>query len=240
MKGAHMRTERTQLLVLNLFLTTALFAIAAPKATCTGTPDLTAAVRYGEVMLERMQPVLASAGGASRLYYSTPCKYPEHLVEFPKLRLRSRPSRKTGVAAVQNLFDHNKNVKVSSSPTGIVRISVGNTSTDLLNTRISLLSFNSHEQYNPIAAIHAIERNESFKEAARKLGLEQPAATFSYNTVYPTPSTPHLPATLRNVTLDEALDAVAHTFKALVIYGECVGQSSPRHFTIEFAWIAQY
>lgn len=222
-------------------LTASGLAIAMDRAPVPSTSgqDATTAELYKDDILKRMRPALESAGGTSRLYYSIPCKDGEHIIGFPKLRLRLGSHKKTGVAAVQDLFANDKNVTVSKASSGIVRITVGNASRNLLNTRIRLLKLKPHERYNPIAALLAIEANESVEEAARKLGLQLPTMVVSEHQVDPAAGIPHLPAVLRDLTLDQALDAVARTFKGLVIYGECEGDGRSRFFIIDFAWVVQ-
>jgi hypothetical protein len=47
----------------------------------------------------------------------------------------------------------------------------------------------------------------------------------------PLPGLPHLPRTIKNVTLDRALDAVAKTFSGIVVFGYC---TNTRLYNVDF------
>jgi hypothetical protein len=71
----------------------------------------------------------------------------------------------------------------------------------------------------------------------RELKLRHPPAVFSGGVVEPATGLPHLPKSLENVTMDEALDRVAQTFGVLISYGECVSGSGTRLCSINSDYI---
>jgi hypothetical protein len=60
----------------------------------------------------------------------------------------------------------------------------------------------------------------------RGLGLAMYAPPLEYLLASPEPGHPHLPPTMTNTTLDQALDVFATSFRAVVFYGICLKQHS--------------
>ena len=139
---------------------------------------------------------------------------------FPKLKLQSPPKGKTGLAALQHIFAADKRVRVTQNR-GVIRMVVGDVSSELLHTKIGLLKFTPREQYTEDLALRAIQTASEVEAAMRKRGFEHPVVVVSIMVQEPAPRRPHLPARITNVTLDEALDLVAKTFEGIVIYEEC-------------------
>src|SRR3984957_5876809 len=59
-----------------------------------------------------------------------------------------------------------------------------------------------------------------------------PARTLSIGIAQPADGLPHLPGVITNVTVDQALDLVAKTFRGIVLYEFC---TPPNQFQIDFA-----
>jgi hypothetical protein len=70
--------------------------------------------------------------------------------------------------------------------------------------------------------------------AARRLGLEKPVTVYSIFVREPMKGLPHLPASTRDVTMEQALDAVASTFGGLVVYGECTNRRGAHFFRVDW------
>jgi hypothetical protein len=49
---------------------------------------------------------------------------------------------------------------------------------------------------------------------------------------------PHLPASMKDLTMDRALDAVAKTFGGIVIYETCEERSGKRLVSLDFVQVA--
>lgn len=197
-----------------------------------------ASERNEDMFLQYLKPVLKSAGGASRLYYHADCwtKHGDGIL-FPRLKLETPSKSKTGLAAIQDVLSKNRHVTVTEGRLGIPRISIGNVREELLNTRIRLLSLKPTERYNGREAISAIEKTKEVQVKMRELRLEHPPTVVSEVTMEPTAGWPHLPASLKNVTMDEALDRVAQTFGGLVIYSECNSANGTRLVSVDFVYI---
>lgn len=194
--------------------------------------------RNRERFPQYLKPVLKSAGGAGRLYYRADCwtKRGDGIL-FPRPELEAPSKSKTGLAAIQDVRRKNRQVTVTEGRSGMPRILIGKISYELLNTKIHLLSLKPTEQYNDSEAISAIEGTKEVQAKMRELSLSHSPTVVSDVTLEPTAGWPHLPASMKDVTMDEALDRVAQTFGGLVIYGECGSANGTRLISIDFVYI---
>jgi hypothetical protein len=194
--------------------------------------------RNWDHFLQYLAPELKSTGGVGRLYYRAEC-WTERGdgILFPWLELEAPDKSKTGLAALKDIFRKESQVTVRQDRSGIARISIGNVSHELLNTRIHLVELTPRQRYNVEEAIWAIEQTSEVEAKVSELKLEYPPTVFTARVLEPAAGLPHLPMSLRNVTVDEALDRVAQTFGGLVKYGECVNQSGTRLIFIDFDYI---
>jgi hypothetical protein len=188
--------------------------------------------------LQHLAPVLKSTGGVGRLYYRADC-WTERGdgILFPWLELGAPAQSKTGLAAIQDIFRKEKRVTVKEGPPGIYRISMGNVSYELLRTKIHVLTFTPRQRYNVQDAIWAIEQTKEVEGKVRELKLEYPPTVGSWRVLEPAAGLPHLPMSLRNVTMDEALDRVAQTFGELIAYSECVNGAGTHLYSIDREYI---
>jgi hypothetical protein len=188
--------------------------------------------------LQYLAPALKSTGRVGRLYYRADC-WTERGdgILFPWLELVTPAESKTGLAAIQDIFRKEKQVTVTEGRSGITRISMGNVSYELLSTKIHALTFTPRQRYNVQDAIWAIERSKEVEGKVRELKLEHPPTVFTGRVLEPEAGLPHLPMSLRNVTMDEALDRVAQTFGELITYGECVNGNGTRLVSVDFDYI---
>jgi len=188
--------------------------------------------------LQYLIPVLRAAGGVGRLYYRTDCWTEDgDGILFPQLELEAPAQTQTGSAAIRDIFRNERQVTVTEGQSGISRISIGKVSYELLHTKMHLITFKPSERYNDNQAISAIERTKEFQAKLRELKIEHAPTIYSGRVLEAAPGLPHLPASLRNMTVDEALDQVAQTFGGLVTYGECVSANGTRLFSIDFNYI---
>ena len=77
------------------------------------------------------------------------------------------------------------------------------------------------EQYNPTLAIGAIESTKEVEAAMRKLQVRPVPAIGVQLLAEPAKGLPHFPPSMKNVTVEQALDSIAKTFKDVVVYGAC-------------------
>jgi hypothetical protein len=137
-------------------------------------------------------------------------------------------------ARVSYLLAASKEVTISQGKAGQLRVFVGNVSTELLTTKINLVSFGSTERYNAIYAITAITHTKEIQAKLGELGLRQPATFGPSFILSPDRRLPHLPTSIRNVTMEEALDQVAETFDCVIIYAGWT-EDGKRRFDVDCA-----
>lgn len=199
-----------------------------------------ASQRNKESVLEYLRPTLLVVGGAGRIYYSTACAAEDGTaLPFPRAEVRP-PSKETiGLAAVREIFQNDKNVAVSQDGYGLltmIRVTIGQPPSALLQTKIPSISLKEHEQYNPEFAIAAIVNSKEIEAAMRRLGFEEPRTAFNIGIVKPEKGVPlpHLPSSIKNMTMDRALDEVARTFRGIVTYETCTDQNGKHWVSVDF------
>jgi hypothetical protein len=184
-------------------------------------------------VLALLGPLLRSSGKAARIYYGTDCQpdsnYP---IPFPRLAVRPPRAGIETLSAFQEIFRNSKKIMVTEKKVGVIRISIGHIPHSILRTKISILSLKPTEQYDAQSAIRAIESTIEFREALRKSGLQGVSRVSNQLVQSPADGLPRLPSSMTNVTVDDALDEVATTFKIVVVFGYC---SSPPTFELTSA-----
>lgn len=160
-----------------------------------------------------------------RIYYSAICFRPANdstdEVILPKFDLQQAKPGVTGLTAARQIFVREKNVAITEDSSGIIRIRIGHVSDTVLQTKIANIAMNAFDQYDNILAVLALERSPEVEDAMHRLGLHRPSHVIDVLTPGPAPSRPHLPAVIKDVTLDQALDTTATIFKSVILYGIC-------------------
>jgi hypothetical protein len=198
----------------------------------------TASAHNEKAVLKYLRPVLRSAGKAARVYYAARCYDKDgDPVAFPQMQVGPPSRGKTGSGAVREIFENDKDVTVTEDPSGMIRIMVGKVPSAILQTRIRSLTLKPTQRYNPEEAIIAIESTKDVEDAMRKLGFEKPLVIWGLQVVEPAKGLPHLPVSMKDVTMDQALDLVAKTFRGIVVYGACAGPNGARLYFVEFVWV---
>jgi hypothetical protein len=182
-------------------------------------------VRNQDTFLRDFGPVLKASGGIGRLYLYSECTGDSDDLFFPRLELKSGDKGKAGIDLLQDAFSNIKNVTVAERHPGIMGIWIGNISNDLLKTKIEVLGLKPRERYNELLAIKAIFGTSEVETKMREYRMDPAPMVVIHSIVDPDPKLPHLPASMKNLTVDEALDRIAQTFGGLVIYEECAGQN---------------
>lgn len=81
-------------------------------------------------------------------------------------------------------------------------------------------------------ALTRIQSSKEVQKAKRTLGIHLDGVPLYMSAVKPpTLGAPHLNASMVNLTLDQALDSVAQTFRGVVLYGAC---AAPNFYTIHY------
>lgn len=199
--------------------------------------QLIAAGHHNEyVVLKYLIPALRQAGKAGRIYYAASCPpddvgFPYYTYPFPKLNVLPPSKDSSGLSAVQDMFRDDTGIEVEENPPGVIRVRIGKVPDEILRTKLSLINLKPDEQYDGLLAIHAIEDSKEVLAANHGLDIHVDSRPFDYLTRHPASGLPHLPDSLANVTMDQALDVVARTLKGIVLYGTCTKQ---RYYTVGF------
>jgi hypothetical protein len=189
-----------------------------------------------EAVLKYLVPALTSAGNSSVLYYSGVYNAKgSDPVPFPLLELQPPSKGETGLAAVREIFQNDKDVTVSEKPSGTITIKVGDVSPEILETKISLLTLDRTEQYSPGDAITAIEKTKEVEASMRRFRF-RPTLNLGGQVVQSAEGLPHLPPSMKNVTVDQALGSIAETFRGIVVYGVCAQPNGTRLLYIDLAY----
>lgn len=180
--------------------------------------------------------VLRPSGGAARVNYAGTCEGQVSrpgIVLMPRVYASPAPQGSTGITAVQQIFRNDPQVTVTQDRSGIITITVEHTSTTALRTKIPALTLDSESQYFAYFALAQIASELNRYAEQHGLHFGTAASTFDHIVGYPVAGAPHLPPSMRNVTLDEALDSVAQTFKSIVLYGTCTQPDGKELFRID-------
>jgi hypothetical protein len=181
--------------------------------------------RNQATVLKYLEPVSYSSGKVVRLYYVVQCHATDVEMPFPAVRVGPPSENSTGLAAVREIFRDDKNVTVTEEPMGVIRVSIGKVPTAILQTRLSSVNLDKDQQYDPRLAIGAIESTKEMEAAERSLGLAG-VSLLAGTAQLPLSGIPHLPKSLKNLTVDQALDVIAKTWQGPVVYGVCANQSN--------------
>ena len=179
--------------------------------------------RFEQTVLGYLRQPILAAKKVGRLYYVVPCKNPDHdfPAPFPEVKAQAALNGHIDLEAVREIFRDDKRVAVSEETDGIIRIHIGEVPAAILKTKIPILRLKPIQQYDPAWATMALTDSKAVQVAMRKLGLKEAPFVFSLASNLPAKPAPHLPTVLKNVTLDQALDMVAKTFRVVVVFGEC-------------------
>lgn len=203
-------------------------------ACCGGADSARTSTQQTDRSLIRryLQPAL-DAGTPVRFSYAASCSATDDVPPIPPIRL-SAASGRAGIDIVRSTFKYDRNVVVTKGPGGIAKVTVGKVPTSLLQTRIALLKLEPPEQYHSSDLIGALDSTKEVEGAAKTLGLlpVEPLRIQLEHVPQPGDPSPHVPATLHNVTVDQVLDLAAKTFREIVIFGICTSGPTPRHFTL--------
>ena len=210
--------------------------VAEQAEPCSATA-LAASTRKAVGVLDLLHTALIDRAGVARLYYQAyapvcPTDYWGEL-PFPEIRTHKPPKNEVGVAAIRDALRGNPGVTVTHDPTGMDRVTIGTVPDDILRTRIANISLSTDAQFNSFDAIGEILSSKEVVEAIRVHGYVWPSRVHQGLTQQPMPGVPHLHSSMRNVTVDQALDMVATTFKGIVTYATC---SKPRQLVVDFVY----
>jgi hypothetical protein len=218
------------IIVMIVSLITKIIAAASPSAESIWQTE----ERNKQTVIKDLHLALKSAKKAGRLYYFTGCKDDGGpRLAFPWISVYPFPKNKKGLDAVRHLFKGNKAVTVTKFEDNIIRVNIGKAPNAILQTKIALLTLNEGERYTPDLAVTAIQNTKEVKGAEARLALQEPVRVSSIAIQHPVRGVPHLPASMKNVTMDQALDAVAKTFGVIIVFAECAFRTGNHLYSVD-------
>jgi hypothetical protein len=191
-----------------------------------------AKVGIGSAAADYLRPVMKSIGGAARINYAGVCPGQNKLL-FPTVDVQPPSQGSTGITAVRQIFQNDRQVTVTQDRPAMFRITIGSVSTSALQTKIPALTLTSASQYTPMSAVVAIS-NALQTYAVEH--LERASTVIDIIVRAREKGAPHLPPLMQNVTVDDALDSVARTFKGIVLYGACTQPDGKELFDIDYIY----
>ncbi|HXN65133.1 MAG TPA: hypothetical protein VN862_07350 [Candidatus Acidoferrales bacterium] len=193
-----------------------------------------------EVVIRALQSVLPKQRIAIRIYVHGPCQMdPSKGIPFPAIDTQPPRGGEVGFGAVRDIFRNDKNVTVTQDGSSVIRIVIGNVFTSFLNTELASVHLNKTAQYNPdgpAGAIDSIESQPTVEKAMHELRVSRQPVFYIGLVVPFLTSLPHLPSSLKHMTVDQSLDLIAKTFPGVVVYGECDDTDGSHHVDIRFDW----
>ncbi|MBV9008408.1 MAG: hypothetical protein JO354_04465 [Verrucomicrobia bacterium] len=180
--------------------------------------------RQENAVLQSLREVAWASHKPIQLYYCADCtatkgSMVDYSVPFPSIT-PAHSEGQTGVSAVQQMFKNAPHVSIAEDSGGIIKIHVGKVAEEVLETKLSVLAFDRDQQYDPNLAIAAIENTREMNAAMTSLGMA--SVPILGGLVAPRGrNLPHLPGSLRSVTVDQVLDLIAKTWGGPVVYGAC-------------------
>lgn len=233
---------RTSTRVLGLALLACLVCgpIAVVSATSplpSSSYDLSNYQRDLAKITDALHPVLKGGTTGIRLSYVATCTADTNLPPIPSLVLDEASQSSLDLRAGQEIFRRDRDVKVTESARGIVRIQIGNVPKKLLMTRIRELKLRPIDQYYPDLVIAALENSTEMRRAMNALHLRPSSVLYMYLRGAPQPGMRHLSSVSHDMTVDQVLDELAAVFKGVVVYGVCTDGPTPRRFYISFAYV---
>ncbi len=179
-------------------------------------------------LVRRVVSTLAGRGRSGSLAYEGVCTSNEGITD--SFRVGSTEPADSPVQALRHAFANERRLSVKEDASGRIRVVGGNLHTDLLDLRISQISFHSEE--NPrdaMANLVTLPQVKAYMQSHRIHFVN------AMNGLAPMPKGAHLMTTLKNITVYEGLDRIAQTFPGVWIYGECTDTSGER--LIDFTFI---
>ncbi len=172
-------------------------------------------------LVDRVRAVIQVSRHVARIHYEADCGN-DGSFGPPPLDLRVPPPGVRGMEAMRAVFAGEENVAITENE-NIIRIRIGNVPEELLQTRIAEIGFTDVQRYYAHEAISALKDTPEVAAAARPRGRQGLEVMIGGGPTFGAhyPDQPHLPATIRDATVDEILDAMAITFEGIIVCAAC-------------------
>jgi len=181
--------------------------------------------------LRPLLQALARSGVSGSLTFSGHCAgFPRDL---PHLRVPST-SEGTPLQVARETFSYDPAMQVSQDSDGTVRMNERGTSTELLDVKISHISFEKdgvplqYAIYSPNAALYyVILRAPEVSAFTNAHDIQVPfAGTIGGQQI--SAEAPHISGSMDNLTLSQALDRLVRTFPGIWVYENCPADGKGR------------
>ena len=211
-------------LVVNVALASSYFCHA--QEVKSGRED--AGARLALTDLLRKVPISGS------LEYSGQCG-PQEPPILPRLRSRSEVPNTPILLKLRDMFAARPKVEVTQEANGKIRIFESNVPRDILEVKISRISFN--DAYDVCGAETLITSQPEVRAFMRAHDINSHLDRFGWGLglrQQPQPGLPHISETLENVTVRQALDRLLKTFPGIWVYENCPDQRAGRVVAFDY------
>jgi len=179
--------------------------------------------------------VLSKAKVSGSIAYWGRCGYREVLPDLPTLRVpRENLGSVSPVQALREMFADDPKLQVREDANGMIRMIESDVPRDMLNVKISHISFKDPKGRNgiwiPRQARRLLEDAPEVRAVMRDNSIAWTSDTEYINDIYggPAPSRPHVTGDLYNVTLADAMDYVLKTFPGFWVFENCRREDGTR------------
>ena len=170
--------------------------------------------------------VLASAGVSGSLEYNGKCGPGVLVPDLPPIREPQKPYAENAANTLRSMFSVDGRMTVSQEGNGTIRIVESGVQTDILDVRISHLSFDRIS--DPEQALSMVLGAPEVLSFIQTHGIGQPfnihiAPLYALPGLNksPTPGVRSISGELKGVTLADALDYILKTFPGFWLYQNC-------------------
>ena len=168
-----------------------------------------------------------------RLSYAAVC-HPSGYIDFSPIQLQLPVAKGGGSMSARAMLSGDRGVTVGAGE-GVLRITIGSVDTTILQTRLAQLVLSPLQQYNPYLVFEKVQDTKEMGRAMRRFRISQTGYWFAgYLLQEPMTGMPHLPRSMKNVTVSQVLDAIAKGFRGVVAYGECKNPNGTKLFRLDF------
>lgn len=186
-------------------------------------------------IVHRIFAVLKSGHMSVRLdLHGTCSEMNSEFISIPNVHLADTPDFGDLLTRIQKLFRDEPAFKVAAASPRIVHVTMTGTTTDLLDIPVSIDYLTPTAQYNPHEAIYAIENKAAMKAAMNRLHAKPAIECCGQLEEIPSPRFPHLPESMGDVAVGQALDRILKVFPGLMVYKECTRLNGDRLFSIDY------